>query len=112
LCVDDALLCALGFGEYLLEVLVAALWWFPGGVSEGFVDLVHVESVEKGGVGFLVGGCGDGRHGVGGSLGFVSLVVYDADAGISRSIARHLSLTCEGAWNTRCSVCSRKCAVA
>ena len=58
-------MCALGFGEDLFEVLVAALWRFPGWVAEGLVDLVHVEGVEEGGVGFIVGGGGDGRHGGG-----------------------------------------------
>ena len=63
MCVYKTLLRALSFREYLLQVLVAALWWLPGWVAEGFVDLVHVEGIEEGGVGFLVGGGGDGRHG-------------------------------------------------
>lgn len=60
--IDHALLGALSFGEDLLEVFVAALWWTPVGVAEGFVDLVHIEGVEEGGMGFFVRGSCYGRH--------------------------------------------------
>ena len=60
--IQERLLSTLGFGEDLLEVLVAPLRWFPVWIAEGFVDLVHVEGVEEGGVGFLIGGGSDGRH--------------------------------------------------
>ena len=96
----------------MLEVLVAALWWFSGGVSEGFVDLVHIERVEEGGMGFLVGGGGDGRHYVGGcSLGVVLLVAYAVDSEISRLYARHHAprLSHARELGTRVAQCVRKC---
>jgi hypothetical protein len=54
------------------------------------VDLVHVESVEEGGVCFLVGGCGDGRHCVGRcSLAVVLLVENAVGIEISQLYCMH-----------------------
>jgi len=99
-------LCTLGFGENLFEVLVAALWRFPGWVAEGFVDLVHVEGVEEGGVGLVVRGGGDGRHG-GGLVVWLILVVvvFDTSHQLDLVIDWRALSHAIGALIARCAVC-------
>jgi hypothetical protein len=104
-CVFRRLCCA----RWASEVLVAALWWFPGWVAEGFVDLVHVEGVEEGGVGFVVGGGGDGRHGGGVVVWMVwAVVVYGLfDTSLYRDLVidrRARSLTCDRSFD-----CALRC---
>lgn len=70
------------------------------------MDLVHVEGVEEGGVSFIVGGGGDGRHGGGWFvwMGW-AVVLYDTSLYLDLVIARRALSHAIGALIARCAVC-------